>query len=411
MASKSGRKPYFFYGYIIALAGFLISAILWGSIYTFGVFLKSISAEFGWTRAVTSSSYSMFMVVHGLISMIVGRLTDRFGPRIVVTVCGVFLGMGFLLMSQITSLWQIYLIYGVLVAVGASGGFVPLASTTAKWFVKRRGLMTGIVLSGVGAGVMIGTPAAGWLISSYGWRDSYFAIGIGTLVLFTLIAQLLRRDPGVVGQLPDGESEVKKNRGVFDASGLSPREAMRTRQFWMIFTIYISYGIILQAILVHIVAHATDLGIPALRATNILALIGAVQIAGRIGLLSSTDRIGSRRGLIIGYCLLMVSLFSLQFAKELWVFYLFAVIFGLAYGGIGPIISPLVAELFGTRMHGAILGIFAFAWAMGSAFGPTMAGYIFDITNSYYPAFWFLTALSIISLILTLLLKPIPKKS
>ena len=203
-----------FYGFIIALAGFLIMAIMWGAMYSFGVFLKSLTADFGWTRAMTSGSYSLFMLLLGLLGMVTGRLNDRFGPRIVVTACSLFLGAGFLMVSQIVALWQLYLLYGVILAAGVSGGMVPLTSTVARWFVRRRGLMTGIVLSGVGAGVMIGPPLAGWLISAYDWRTSYLVIGIVAGVLLVIIAQFLRRDPSKVGQLPDGESILKQEEAV-----------------------------------------------------------------------------------------------------------------------------------------------------------------------------------------------------
>ena len=141
MSSTSNRKPYMFYGYMIVLAGFLISAVIWGAAYSFGVFLKPLAADFGWTRAVTSGAYAMSMFALGLLVMVTGRLNDRFGPRIVMTGCGLFLGLGYILISQITTLWQMYLFYVVLVGVGMSGGFVPLASSVARWFVKRRGLL------------------------------------------------------------------------------------------------------------------------------------------------------------------------------------------------------------------------------------------------------------------------------
>jgi OFA family oxalate/formate antiporter-like MFS transporter len=130
-----------------------------------------------------------------------GGLNDRLGPRIVLTVCGVLIGVGFLLMSQIGALWQLYLFYGVIVGAGLGGTFVPL-TTTARWFVARRGLMTGIVTAGVGVGALIGPPIANWLITGYDWRRSYAILGSIVLGCVVVGAQLLRRDPAQVGRLP-----------------------------------------------------------------------------------------------------------------------------------------------------------------------------------------------------------------
>ena len=411
MPSTSSRKPYMFYGYMIVLAGFFIMAIMWGAAYSFGVFLKPLAANFGWTRAMTSGSYSMFMFAMGLLCMVTGRLNDRFGPRIVMTACGLFLGLGYMLMSQISTLWQMYLFYIVLVGVGMSGAFVPLASSVARWFVKRRGLMSGIVTSGTSVGVMFGAPVAGWIISGYSWRTSYFIMGIATLILLTLTAQFFRKEPAMVGQLPDGESVLKQDVVAPATSEFSPREALRTRQFWMIFVIYVFWGTILNATLVHIVPHATDLGISAISAASILTVMGGVNIIGRLGLCSIADRIGNKPAMIIGFLFLSVSLLSLQFAREIWMFYLFAIVFGIGYGGVATLVSTLVAELFGMRMHGSILGMVIFGWSIGGAIGATVSGHIFDITNSYYVAFFSLALLSVAGLILTSFLKPVVKKA
>ena len=410
-SSTGNEKPGFFYGYIIVLVGFLVMTIIWAAIQSFGVFLKPMSAEFGWTRAMTAGSYSLAMFLLGFFFIMTGRLNDRFGPRIVVTVCGFCLGLGYLLVSQISALWQLYLLYGVMVAIGASGGFVPLASTVARWFVRRRGLMTGIVLSGLGAGAVIGPPIASWLISNHGWRTSYFIIGGVTLVALVLIAQPLRRDPAQVGQLPYGYNAEGTEVSGLETGGYSPREAVRTKQFWMLGFMYLCWGISQMSVTVHIVPHATDLEIPAMVAANILAVAGGASIVGRIGLSSFSDRIGNKPSLIISFVFLSASLLWVQLAGELWTFYVFAVLFGIGFGGIGAIISPVVAELFGLRAHGAVLGTITLSWAVGSAVGPIVAGRVFDTVGSYSSAFMVFAALNIAALIVATRLKPTRRES
>lgn len=399
-------KPGFFYGYIVVALAFLITVILGGTLYTFGVFFKPLSDEFGWTRAATSGAFSLFMVLHGLLYIFTGRLNDRFGPRLVMSGCGLFLGLGYLLMSQTNTLWHLYLFYGVIIAVGMSGGYVPLISTVTRWFVKRRGLMTGIAVAGTGAGTMIMPPVASWLISNYGWRTSYAVIGLMVLVVVIAAAQFLKRAPSQIQQLPYGQSEVQKESTSLEAGGLTLQEAIRTRYFWLLCVTFFGFGAFLQAVMVHIVPHATGLEIPATTAANIFIAIGGLSVVGRIVMGSASDRIGNRTALLIGLVLTTAVLAWLLVAKEMWMFYLFAAVFGFAYGGLVSVQSPLVAELFGMRSHGVIFGSIVFVVTIGGAVGPVMAGRIFDVSGSYNSAFLICSALSATSLILALFLRP-----
>ena len=406
LPSAGNKKTRFFYGYIIVIAGFFFMTIIWGAALSFGVFLKPMSAEFGWTRAMVSGAPSMCMFALGLFFVVAGRLNDKFGPRIVVTICSVSLGLAYLLLSQINALWQLYMLYGVMVAMGLSGGFVPLTSTVARWFVKRRGLLTGIITSGHGAGGLIVPPVAVWLIASYGWRNSYFIIGVIALVLLTLIAQFFRRDPSQKGLRPYGESEASQEGLVSEPRGFSPKEAINTGQFWISGAMYFCVGYGSFVVLVHIVPHATDLGISAVMAANILAIIGGLNFSGRIVIGSIGDRIGIKSSLIISFALFSVSLFCLLLARDLWMFYLLAAILGLGLGGTTSLQSPLVAEQFGMRAHGSILGLNCFAFSTGSAIGTILSGYIFDTAGSYHIAFMLCAVLGVTGLILASLVKP-----
>ena len=409
--STGTKKPGFFYGYIVVLAAFFVLMIMSGLLYSFSVFLKPVSAEFGWTRAMTSGAYSVGLFIMGLFCMLTGRLNDRFGPRIIATVCGFFLGLGYLLMSQISAPWQLYLFWGLIVAIGLSGGYVPMTSTAARWFVKRRGVMTGVVAAGVGAGTIIVPPAASWLISSYGWRSSFIVIGIIALVLVILAAQFLKRDPGKIGQLPYGENEVKQENIISEARGFSLRKAIHTKQLRLVWIAYFFFGGCLHTGMVHIVPHATDLGTSAMIAANILAVVGGLSIVGRVGIGAISDRVGRKPSLIMGFALLAVALFWVMIAKEIWMLYIFAIIFGFSTGGLIALEPSVTAELFGMKAHGAILGTIVFGATTGGAFGSILAGYIFDITGSYYIAFLVSAVLTIASLILISLLKPTRRES
>jgi len=402
-------KPRFFYGYVIVSAIFVIMLMTFGLNYTFGVFLKPLIAEFGWTRAATSAAYSLCTLVAGFLGIFAGRLSDRLGSKIIGIACGFFLGLGFLLMSQVNALWQLYLFYGLIIAAGIGGIWPALLPTVAKWFVARRGLMTGIVASGIGFGQIIVPPLASRLIYTYDWRPAYIIVGIVTLVFIILAAQFLKRDPRQIGQLPYGEDKVKQESSVSEDRGFYLQEAIRTRQFWMLCIIYFCFGFCLHTVGVHIVAHATELGIPPISAANLLAAIGGTSIVGKVVLGSASDRLGVKRSLVFSLILLLVSFLWVQLARELWMLYLFSVVYGFGYGGTITMQPLLAAELFGLSSLGVILGGVTFAYTIGGAAGPVLSGHIFDITGSYSLAFLACAILAFVAIILTLSLAPLKR--
>ena len=391
----------------MVVVALIIQVAMSATNFAFGVFFKPLITEFGWTRAMTSGAFSLSWIVQGLLAIVAGVLTDRVGPRIVMTLCGFFLGLGYLLMSQVSAVWQLYLFYGVITGTGMSGVFVPLMSTVARWFVKRRTTMTGIVLTGSGIAALIAPLVASWLISTYGWRISYIILGSLVLVVVVLLAQLLQRDPTQVGQRPYGENEGEEHSLKLGAEAFPLREAVQTRQFWVVFVMLFSLGYCVYTIMVHIVPHATDLGISGASAVNILATSGGMAIVGRVVLGSAADRIGSRQAFIIGFILMAAALFWLVPTTELWMLYLFAAIFGFAFGACSSLVSPLVAGLFGLTSHGLILATITFGFTTGAAVGPFLAGYIFDVTGNYQMAFLVCAVTGVVGLVLTALLRPI----
>ena len=402
----TAAKPRFFYGYVVVFSLLIMMIVIWGTRFAFGVFFNPMLTEFGWTRAMVSGAFSLSMIVDGITAVLMGRLNARLGPRIVLTLTGILLGIGYLLMSQISSFWQFYLFYGVLIGIGMSGSFVPVTSTVARWFVARRSTMTGIVLAGTGIGNLIGAPVSEWLISSYDWRTSYIISGAVVLVVSVVFAQFLRRDPTQMGQVPYGESRDAKVGVKPEVWGFSLQEALHTRQFWLFSGMLLCFGACMFTIMVHIVLLATGLGISAATAASILATIGALSIGGRLILGGVADRIGNKQIFIIGFSFMAASLFWLAPAREAWMLYLFAIIFGFTQGGMGVSESPLVAKLFGLSSHGLIFGVAGLGFTFGAAIGPLLAGYIFDVTGSYQLAFIIAGISGTIALVLTIALRP-----
>lgn len=405
-----GIKPRFFYGYIVVIIAFLILLLSYGLQQAFGVFFNPILTEFGWTRAMTSGAFSLSMIIYGVLSIAMGGLNDRLGPRLVLTIAGCLLGLGYLLMSQVSTVWQLYLFYGVIIGTGISGIWIPLLSTVAKWFAAGRSTMSGIVVAGTGIGALLGPPAANRLISVYDWRTSYIIMGSIALVIIVLAAQFLRRNPTQTKQVLYGANKRGEQGLRAETGGFSLKEAVHTRKFRMVAIMYFCLGFGFTTIMVYIVPHAIDLKISAASAANILAVMGGISILGNYMLGRLADRTSNRLIYIIGFILISASLFWLVPVREAWMLYLFAVVFGFASGGMAAVESPMVAELFGLSSHGFIYGVIHVGFTIGAAIGPLVTGYMFDVTGSYRLAFFISATIGVVGLIFTALLGPIRGK-
>jgi len=394
----------FKYGYIVVAACFVVALVAEGVEYSFGVFFEPLLSEFGWTRAITSGALSLAAIVHIPILFFAGRLTDRFGPRLVLSTCGFLFGLGYLLMSQTNTIWQLYLCYGVIASIGFSLYWIPVISIIPRWFAMRRGLTMGIVTAGIGIGTSIMPPLANRLIYTYGWRSTYLIVGSISMVAIIISAQFIRHPPNQFRELPPGEPKLKQQSIAEKPREFSFREAIHARPFWIFGTILFSWAASLSVIMVHGVIHAIGLGMTPASAANILTIIGVASIAGRIAFGRLSDAIGIKPALIISFALLSIDFMWLLVAKEAWMLYLFAAVFGTAYGTIEVLQSPLMAELFGLNSLGSILGASTAFASIGFSLGAVLAGYIFDTTGSYNIVFLICIALGLIGTILNVFL-------
>ncbi|MDD4859042.1 MAG: MFS transporter [Dehalococcoidales bacterium] len=399
-----------FYGYIIVVASILIMFLIHGPASTFGVFFKSLQTEFGLSRTVLSGATALGSIMWGIMAIVAGKLTDRFGPKLVIMTFCFMTSLGYILMSRIDSAWQIYLFLGVFVSFGNGSADVVLLSTTARWFTKRRGAMSGIVKVGTGAGLMIFPPVIAQLIQDLDWRKAYLVMGIASLFGVFFIAQILKRDPSQKGLLPYGADEVTAQTPSQPVTGLSMKQASVTRQFWLVGALFFLCIGAMQTVIVHVVPNAMDQGLPAAQAAGILSVIGAVSIFSRMAVGALGDRIGHRRIMRLNLLILVIALALLLFADTLQTLYLFAFIYGFAHGSFYTTISPMIAEIFGMRAHGALLGMFIFMGWLGHAAGPLFAGRVFDVTGSYHPAFITILAACAVGLALSTFLKPASQK-
>jgi len=396
-----------FYGWAIVAAGFVILMIAWGLLYSYGVFFEDLSKEFGWSRTMVSGAYSVFMVLHCALYPVVGIINDKYGPRKSSLFCVILMSSGFALMSYISVPWQLYTLYGVVIGSGISFVYIPITSTITHWFEKRRGMALGIVTAGVGMGTMTLLPFSQFLISNFGWRSSYLIIAIFPLIIILPVSRLLRLNPSEKGLLPYGAGEITRKRtatSLPSTRNFTLREAVKERNFWILFTISAFGFLAVQLIMVHLKTNITDVGISPMTAATILGTVGGAGLLGRITVGGASDRIGRKRAYFIALLLMAIMMVWLLEARQVWQFFVFSAIFGFGYGGCVPLPAAMIGDWFGAESHGRILGVLSLS-GMVAGIGPIIAGYIYDVTGSYNLAFIIAAVMLFVAMCLTLAIK------
>ena len=375
--------------YLVVLGAWMVQFTIVGMMFAYGLFFKSLEEEYGWSRTMLSACSSLSFFMMGVLASFGGHLADRYGPRIVLAFTGICYGAGYLLMSQVSMAWQMFAIFGLFVALGMATHDVVTLSTVAHQFQRRRGLMTAVVKVGTALGQISVPVMAGFLIASTDWRSALLILGSGSMIILLLGAGLMKRPP--LAEAAAGEAS---------GNGASLQQARRDPIFWMICAIQFAHFTTLTTIPLHIVVHGMDLGMNPAVAATLLSVMAGASIVGRLTVGGSVDRIGGRRAYILCFVPLITSLVLFIFIPTPWLLYGAVAIYGFGHGGFYPVLSPIVAEYFGLRSHGAIFGVVVFFGTIGGALGLIMAGSVFDIWSSYGPAFGGLAALAAIGLVL-----------
>ena len=417
LPSLLGTRDKIFYGWVVVAASLVIAAILQGIRLSFGVFFKSLESEFSLNRVAISSVYSVYMVFSAVFTIVGGWALDRYGPRRIIFIMGLLTGLSLLLTSQTNSFWQLFLSYSLLLAIGTGARYSVTISTVSRWFDKKRGLALGITSSGSPLGIIVMVPFAAYLISNFDWRMSYVVLGLVAWLVVISLSMLLRKDPGEIGVLPDGEklsegrTELRDREESIQLTGFPLLQAFRTRNFWLTWTAWLFSGLSLHLVLAHVVPYTTDMGISIIEAVTIFSIIGGSNLLSRVLSGRVSDTLGRKVPGIICALFQAGVLVWLIWVQDLWMFYLFAIAFGLSWGGISVFLTAFLVDIFGTRNLGVILGTIEMGFTLGAAIGPAIAGLIFDVTNSYTIAFVIGAAVMLIAALLLALVKREPNRS
>ncbi len=375
-----------FFGWFVVAGAFSVLATAYGLQFSYGVFLPAISEDLGWDRSTLSAPFALFVVVYTSFSMVTGRLTDRFGPRGVISLGAIGLALGYGLLGTVSHPWEIYLYLSAIAAVGASVAFVPCNATVIRWFTRRRGLAIGLASCGISAAAALGPPIAGWLILEIGWRHALYVMALCGGVAVLLAAQGMVRDPESRGLRPDGDdAEAVTPTPAVD--GWTLREAQRSRAFWLLLASLIATWLVVFLPFVHLGAYGLDLGLSAMEAAALISAIGFGGLAGRVVAGGLTDRFGRIPGLALA--LVLQALAFLGFAgSQAYPWLLgWAFAYGIGYSGISVLFPALLGDFFGRAHAGAIAGFVFAIGGVAAAAGPYTAGVVFDRTGDYTVTF------------------------
>lgn len=377
--------------YIVLFGAGLTQFIVIGMLFSFGLFLPSFEAELGWSRTFLSTCTALAFFVMGVLAMPGGRLSDALGPRIVLACTGTLYGIGFVLMSQVTAQLQLLVIFGTLIGLGLSSHDVVTLSTIARWFPRRRGIMSGVVKVGTAVGQIALPPVAALLIVAYGWRTAFLILGITTSVLLLIAALTMQRPPAPAA----GTSRI-----ITGASFAEARRGPGARVFWTLCATQFLFFPALMSVPLHLAVHGMDLGMTQTLAATMLSVIGAASIAGRLIMGALVDRIGGKMAYTLCLLVLLVSLTALILTTTHGGLFVVVAVYGFGHGALFVVVSPTVAEYFGMRAHGAIFGTVLFFGTLGGSVGPILTGWVFDSFGSYTPAFITLALSAAIALVL-----------
>jgi MFS family permease len=380
--SPTLSSPRVFYGWYVVAAAFAITFVGFGSAYTFSAFVESLQKDFAASRGSVSLVFSLAGFLYFGLGIVSGPLADRWGSRHLAIVGMILVGLGLAIASAAQSLAEVYAAYGLGVGLGVGCAYVPAVGAVQRWFVSRRGLASGLAVSGIGVGTLVMPPLASLFIAALGWREAYLVLGGVAAIVGGGMALMIENDPRDRGLYPDGDPLPFVSESQRPA-GASVGEAIRSGTFVGLYAACLICSFAAFVPFVHLVPYAVDHGVPQSFAVLLLGVIGVGSTAGRFFLGGLADRMGRRLALLAMFVGMAFTMLIWAFSTGLWTLAVFAFAYGVVYGGWVALLPALVMDYFGGRNISGIIGILYTSVAFGTLIGPSAAGFAFDLSNSY----------------------------
>ena len=392
-----------FYGWWIVLAAMALELVISGLfLQAYGAYLVLLRSEFGWSATILSLAFALTRVEQGLLAPLQGWLVDKYGPRRVVNAGVGVLAVGYLLLSQVSSLETFFAAIFVM-AIGASlGGFSSLAIAVVNWFERRRATALGLLSAGFAASSLV-LPVVVLSLALFGWRATAALSALATLLVAVPAAQVLRHRPELHGLLPDGAQHLVPSPTATDAQearrpdAFTLRRALRARRFWYLSAGHACAVVVVSAVMLHLVPHLTgSLGLTLAEASGFVVVLSMVTLIAAVVGGAAGDRF-DRRNLLVacmgGHAL---GILILGYASAGWMVVAFALLHGLAWGVRGPLMSSIRADYFGRTAYGTISGVAQVVVMLGMVSGPLIAGLAYDLTGSYVLGFNLIAGVAVV---------------
>lgn len=412
--NHTSDKVKIFYGWYVLAASFVIVFLTQGVAFSIGVMFKPFMAEFGWNRSSVSSGIFINMVMYAFSLIVAGRAYDRYGPKWVIVVSTILMSAGYMSISAINSIWQFVIFYGILVGSGMGGTNIPLmGALLTKWFEKGRGLAVSLGITGGCVGQFVVVPLLTMSVLKYGWRISYFSIGLVMLVVIVGLGLfVIKGDPEDLGIEPFGQKSGETPKGIKkqDFHGehrqdLTLVEAAKTSPFWLFLAFMFICGTGDFLVTTHLIPFVTDHDVSSIVAGNMLAWLGLLSLGGILAAGPMSDLIGSKIPIALTFVLrFLVFLLILKYQNPVS-FYIFSLTFGFTLMVTAPLTPILVGKLYGFSHVGLISGVLVTVHHLGGGFWSYMGGVIFDKTGSYWWAFVLSALMALIAVFCTIAIR------
>ena len=391
------------YRWVIVAAGGLLGCVAIGAMFSLPVFLGAITRDTGWSMTGVSSAMTIGFLALALTSMAWGNLSDRFGPRFVVTTGSIILAISLALASQTTSLIGFQVIFGLFVGASIAAIFPPMMACVTGWFDTHRSLAVSLVSAGMGMAPMTMSPLAAWLVSIYDWRTSMLIIAAVAAAVMIPVSLLVRRPPALQG----GGAAVAASG---EDSAMSVGQALKSPQFIILLLTNFFCCATHSGPIIHTVNYAVSCGIPLIAAVSIYSVEGFAGLGGRVvfGLLG--DRFGAKQVLVLALLAQALGALGYLAASDLGTFYAVAAVFGFIYAGTMPLYAAIARENFPLRMMGTVIGGTAMAGSLGMATGPLAGGLIYDTLASYTWLYLGSAGMGLGAFLIAMTFRPFPKE-
>lgn len=392
--------------WLVVIGGIIIQFCL-GAVYAWSVFRKPIETLFGWSTSQVSLAFTINLAMIPLAMILGGKLMSKLGPKLVAILGGAMIFVGLFIASKTRALWMLYLGYGFLAGGGIGVAYGVPITTLVKWFPDKRGTITGLAVGGLGFGSLFFTRVAFSLITSFGPLNTFTIIGAIIFAGVFIASQLIRVAPD--GYSPEGWTPQTSNDAKTKVSkyNFTPKEMIRTPQYYIIFVIYIFANIAGLMI----IGHASPIGqkvanLSPAEASAIVGLLGLVNSLGRLFWGAASDKLGRFRAVIIMFIINAVAMFSMNFLSTFWLYAIGVSMITFCFGGAMGTYPSLTADTFGPKYVTMNYGLIFLAYSVGAIIGPQLAAYVKEISGGgYHLAFIITGTLCSIGAIMAMLFK------